>query len=175
MPSPTKTSIEEANKHLLMLHKRVEELENVLVKQSNEFSRKEREKDNYFTEQIRQKEEYCQQLQGKLLENERSLSAVHETLKEKNLIIEQLRDKSRVLDELLQCKPILESMVKLMNVYESCVSPDPSKASNSSERNAISHPDINGHNITSQSPESSACASTKHQRFQHSESSVMHL
>ena len=117
--SPTKTTIQEANKHLQMVHARVSELERAMARQKSEFFQRDQERQIHFEELLKIKEAEIVRLKEQNMQSANVVSELKLKLKESNRLISDLHDKSRVFDEVIQCKPVLESMVRLLHVYES--------------------------------------------------------
>ena len=64
--SPNKTNIQEANKHLQMVHNRVEQLERALSKQASDFSQRESDQQIHFEELIKIKDAEVTALRARL-------------------------------------------------------------------------------------------------------------
>lgn len=143
--SPNKTNIQEANKHLQMVHNRVEQLERALSKQASDFSQRESDQQIHFEELIKIKDAEVTALRARLKQSELVIGNLTNKLKESGGMISQLNDKSRVLDQMMQCKPILESMVNLMGVYQSYKEPVvlpngvQDETSNTTHQNPVQH------------------------------------
>ena len=118
--SPSKANIQEANKHLQMLHARVNELERELTRQASDFISRDQTRQIHFEELLKLRDAEISQLNAANQLAEENIKDLESKLSEKVSVIEELEDKCRVLDQVLQCKPVLDSMVKLLNVYQSC-------------------------------------------------------
>lgn len=99
----SRTTIREANNHLQMLHKRNQELEELVIQQKEEIRRRDFEYRNLFqTNQLLDK--HCQQLQLLLDDRTRRL---------------QMYEKKEVLfRETLELKPAIESLLDVLNTFE---------------------------------------------------------
>ena len=99
----SRTTIREANNHLQMLHKRNQELEELVIQQKEEIRRRDFEYRNLFqANQLLDK--HCQQLQFLLDDRTRRL---------------QMYEKKEVLfRETLELKPAIESLLDVLNTFE---------------------------------------------------------
>ncbi|UJR08332.1 hypothetical protein I4U23_012603 [Adineta vaga] len=99
----SRTTIREANNHLQMLHKRNQDLEELVVQQKDDLQRKDFEYRNLFqANQLLEK--HCQQLQFILEDRTRRL---------------QMYEKKEVLfRETLELKPAIESLLDVLNTFE---------------------------------------------------------
>lgn len=116
--SPSKANIQEANKHLQMLHARVNELERELTRQASDFISRDQAKQIHFEELLKLRDAEITRLSAANEVAEVSIKDLKYKLSEKMHKIDELEDKCRVLDQVLQCKPVLDSMVKLLSVYQ---------------------------------------------------------
>lgn len=117
--SPTKVNIEEANKHLQMLHGRVEELEKSLQAQSVEFQKRTEGVEAHFHMLLTQKDADIFNLRRALEASENHRKDMEIQLQHKDRLLFVLQQKCRKLDEMTKYTPTLEKLVSLLKHVQS--------------------------------------------------------
>ena len=145
--SPTRTNIEEANKHLQLLHARIMELEQTVKSQADEFQTLCQKKDADMalkvTELKRAKDGEIKDLRHRLDVSERQVQKLTHRNKDKDAVIASLQEKCKWADELLSYYPILHKLTSTMEMIRNTPkSGTPSHETSS--RSARSKASLNG-------------------------------
>lgn len=116
-----RTSIEEANKHLNLLHKRVADLEKTVKEQHEALVAKDDFLQSKVSDISSAKDEEIQGLQQKLQESERTVSVLQKQMEEKDQELSMLRFKFDNLKTLLAHKTNVRHLLKAMEETEAKV------------------------------------------------------
>ena len=132
--SPSKTNIDEANRHLQMLHSYVEELEERIQTQAVEHQRQIEENESRFRFMVTQKDAEILKLKDQLESNEEQCKDMEKKLQAKDVLLTGLQMKSKRLDEINSYGPAITELASLLtgSVLRSC---HEQKHFQSSERN----------------------------------------
>lgn len=110
-PSPTRTSIKEANDHLQLLYQKVIELEKTVKDQAEALMRKDEYMQTKLRELAEAKDFEIEELQKKTQLQSQKLKKMEETLKEKESQIETLNERISLVDEVSSYIPIVERLL----------------------------------------------------------------
>lgn len=113
-----RTSIDEANRHLQQLHKRVHDLEVTVQDQREALVNKDTQLHHRLTEISSIKEKEIEGLANKLLASERTVSVLQEELERKNQQILALQHSHSRLRRLLNFKDDIQDLLKTMEDAE---------------------------------------------------------
>lgn len=116
-----RTSIDEANKHLNLLHKRVADLEKTVKEQHEALIAKDEFLQNKVMEITAAKDEEIQGLRKELHESERTVTVLQKQLEEKNQELERVHYKFDNVKTLLAHKTNVRHLLKAMEEAESKV------------------------------------------------------
>lgn len=113
-----RTSIDEANRHLQQLHKRVHDLEITIQDQQEALITKDKLLQNRLAEVSLIKEREIEGLANKLLASERTVSVLQEELERKNQQILALQQSHARLRRLINFKDDIKDLLKTMEDAE---------------------------------------------------------
>lgn len=113
-----RTSIEEANKHLNMLHKRVAELEKTIEEQQDMLISKDKLLQTKVSEISSAKDKEIDGLRLKLLESEQTVSALQKHIGQKDKEISLMQRNFNRLKAILAHKASVRHLLKLMDEAE---------------------------------------------------------
>lgn len=124
-PSPTRTSIVEANKHLELLHERVNDLENdIQVRTEHDQALKssfEKEKQNLLMNLKRLKAESAakdvelKELRKLLDISNKKVDDYRRQLEQKDAVVDNLKDKCKHMASILSYQPMLQNLITTMS------------------------------------------------------------
>ncbi|XP_064606713.1 uncharacterized protein LOC135471414 [Liolophura sinensis] len=107
----SRSSIEEANKHLHALHSRVQQLEQTISKQNETITVKDEEMAYKLHEMSELKEAEITELTAKLITAKEKVKSVENMLREKDQQIHKLQERCRILDRVMGYQPVLENLL----------------------------------------------------------------
>lgn len=152
-----RTSIEEANKHLNLLHSRVNKLEQTVSEQHDALIAKDEQLQSKITEISSAKNAEIEGLRRSLHETEQTLYVLQQQLQQKDNIIATLQHNFGVVETLLNHRVSVQHLLKAMreaekNIREVDINGDSSSSEPVTVHNKDSVP--NGFNGDLSSPES---------------------
>lgn len=113
-PSPTRSSIKEANDHLQLLHQRVVELETTVQNQAEALMKKDEIMQAKLRELAEIKDLEIDELTKRLEYSEEKLKKLEHLLRDKDQVIEQLSNRCVSAEEVSAYTPAIEKLLAAM-------------------------------------------------------------
>ena len=113
-----RTSIEEANKHLNLLHSRVNELEKTVTEQRDALIAKDEHLQSKITEISSAKNTEIESLQRKLHETEQTVFLLQQQVQRKDEVIATLQHNFGIVETLLNHRVSVQNLLKAMREAE---------------------------------------------------------
>ena len=137
--SPARTNIEEANKHLQLLHGRIQELENTVKEQTESLMKKDESMQLKLRDLVAQQDEEVQFLREKVEAGENQNHKLKAIIKEKDDNIIQLQQKCDILNDILKSTPALQQLVLTMSKAQMLVNGDVGSVPDSSNQSPLAN------------------------------------
>ncbi|XP_023221808.1 uncharacterized protein LOC111623456 [Centruroides sculpturatus] len=113
-PSPTRSSIKEANDHLQLLHQRVVELETTVQDQAEALIKKDEMMQSKLRELAEIKDLEIDELTKRIEYSDEKLKKLEHLLREKDQLIEQLSNRCVLAEEVSAYTPAIEKLLAAM-------------------------------------------------------------
>jgi hypothetical protein len=110
-----KSNIQEANKHLELLHTKINDIEKQLAEKEILFGEREKELSNALEFSIQSKDSEVSQLRNEISNKDVELKTLFDKLKEKDTVITRLQHKCAVLDYIAKHKNVFEEIVSVLS------------------------------------------------------------